>query len=213
MTEIRRGSLEDVPAVARCLASAFSTDPVASFIFPDPDRRAAGLERFFALQLRRSYLPRGEAWVAGDAEAAALWVPPDALAPRLADVLAHLSLVTTLGARVIATRRLARLLASYHPRTRHWYLGTIGTLPHRQGRGVGTALMEPVLARCDASGLPAYLECSRLENVAFYARQGFGVERQVVVPDGGPPLWLMWRPPLSRRPAREDLDGGDGARG
>ena len=48
-----------------------------------------------------------------------------------------------------------------HPREPHHYLALIGTDPAHQGRGIGTALLEPVLARCDAEGLPAYLESSK----------------------------------------------------
>ena len=60
--------------------------------------------------------------------------------------------------------------------------------------GEEAASFGPVLARCDADNLPAYLECSREENVAFYARHGFACSGEVRLP-GGPPLWLMWRVP------------------
>ena len=53
------------------------------------------------------------------------------------------------------------LFEKKHPTQPHWYLGILGTDTVHQGKGVGSALMQPILERCDAEGLPAYLESSR----------------------------------------------------
>jgi ribosomal protein S18 acetylase RimI-like enzyme len=196
--EVRRALPEDVPGLAASLARAFADDPVASYIFPDGSLRETGLRRFFTLQLRHNYLPRGEVYTTSERDGAALWLPPSPEPARFSDVLAHAPLVSLLAGRFLATRRLARMLVAHHPQNRHYYLGTLGTDPLHQGRGVASALLQPVLAHCDSSATPAYLECSRLENVAFYARHGFTVTCEVLAPDGGPPLWLMWRRPLQR---------------
>ncbi len=156
----------------------------------------AGLRRFFALQLRRNYLPRGLVFVvrAGQ-EGAAMWLPPARDDPARVDLGTSVALATVLGMRLFAMRRLALALAAYRPTEPHWYLGTIGIEPRRQRQGLGTALLTPVLERCDAEREIAYLECSRAENLAFYARLGFRVTDQVAVAFGGPTLWLMVRPP------------------
>jgi hypothetical protein len=52
-----------------------------------------------------------------------------------------------------------------------------------------------VLERCDAEGLPSYLETQRRANIPFYKRFGFSLQGEVTVLDS-PPLWLMWREPL-----------------
>ena len=192
---MRRGRLEDVASLSQSLARAFKDDPIASYIFPEPERRTEYLRRFFTLQLRHNYLPRGEVFTTDAQQAASLWMPPRARPPRLRDRLAHVWFAPLLGERLSATRRLTQLLEANHPVVPHYYLGTLGTDPAHQGRGLGTALLGPVLARCDDAGLPIYLECSLLENVAFYARQGFRVTAEVHAPDAGPPLWLMWREP------------------
>ena len=74
------------------------------------------------------------------------------------------------------------------------YLSIIGTDPAAQGRGVGSALLEPVLRQCDEDGIPAYLESSKERNVAYYARHGFRVRDELTLPRG-PRMWLMWREP------------------
>jgi hypothetical protein len=43
--------------------------------------------------------------------------------------------------------------------------------------------------------MPAYLETATEENVGFYARHGFEVQRRLDLPGGAPPLWLLWRTP------------------
>jgi predicted N-acetyltransferase YhbS len=71
----------------------------------------------------------------------------------------------------------------------------IGTDPAHQGSGVGSALINAVLDRCDAEGLPAYLESSKAANVPYYARFGFVEQDAIDLPAGGPQMWPMWREP------------------
>ncbi len=82
-----------------------------------------------------------------------------------------------------------------HPHAPHWYLLGLGVDPDLQGKGIGTQLMAPVLERCDREGTPAYLESSKERNVPLYERNGFRVTEEFRVPNGGPPIWMMWRDP------------------
>ena len=88
-------------------------------------------------------------------------------------------------------------MESKHPRQPHWYLATLGTAVEQQGKGVGSALMRPVLEHCDAEGIPCYLESSKERNVPFYRRHGFEVVEEVPLPGDGPMLWTMWREPTA----------------
>lgn len=180
--------------IAEMLARAFEDDPVSEYLFPDAAARRDALRRFFDVQLQWNYVRRGEVWVEADRHGAALWMPPEPVAPGLAELRVHLGLFGVLRSRLAAARRLARLLAARHPRERHYYLGTLGTEPAWQGQGIGSALLAPVLRACDVASVPAYLESSREENVAFYRARGFAVV-DTVAPEGGPTLWLMWRRP------------------
>lgn len=202
MADVREATTADVATIAKTLARAFVSDPVAAYIFPGASRRESRLRRFFALQLRHNYLRRGEVYTVPDGSAsgcsaAALWLPPDPAGLGPVHAIAHAPLIPLLAGigTFASTRRLSLMLVTHHPRIPHYYLGTIGTDPALQGRGAGSALLAHVLDRCDAERLPAYLECSKLENVAFYADHGFVVSQQVVAPGMGPKLWLMWREP------------------
>lgn len=63
-----------------------------------------------------------------------------------------------------------------HPREPHWYLALLATDPSVQGRGLGTALLAPVLEQCAREGIPVYTrdpeEGKRLLVRAFGLRRG-----------------------------------------
>ena len=83
------------------------------------------------------------------------------------------------------------------PEAPHWHLPFLGVSPEHQGHGLGSALMRPILERCDRERIPAYLEASTPRNRALYLRHGFVVLNEMRLPDGGPPLWRMWREPVA----------------
>ena len=78
----------------------------------------------------------------------------------------------------------------------HWYLAVLGTDPSAQGQGLGSAVLAPVLQRCDEDGVGAYLESSKESNIAFYSRHGFRLTGEVHLLKG-PQMWKMWRDPRS----------------
>jgi ribosomal protein S18 acetylase RimI-like enzyme len=197
---VRRAISEDVPRIVETLVRAFDDDPVPNFLFRGDRHRRHGLQRFFSIQLRHSYLADGEVWTTPETTGAAMWAPPAKARPGLRDLLHLLPLVPDLlglGREAGTAMRLLQEVEKARPTQDHWYLATIGTAPGHQGRGIGSALLTEVLDRVDREGLPAYLESSKERNVPFYRRHGFEVTREIRLSDA-PPLWLMWREPTSR---------------
>ena len=127
-------------------------------------------------------------------EAAALWSAPKQWKVTGFDVVREAPTALLFGRRLPLAFRYLQEMEKAHPREPHWYLGVLGTDPLHQGKGLGTAVMAPVLQRCDSNGVGAYLESSKEANVPFYERHGFRVTRELTVP-GGPTEWLMWRDP------------------
>jgi GNAT superfamily N-acetyltransferase len=76
----------------------------------------------------------------------------------------------------------------------HWYLAILGVDPLFQRSGAGTALLRPVLDRCDREATVAYLETQKPENVPWYGRHGFEVVETLEV-RGCPPMWTLLREP------------------
>jgi len=195
MVEVRRADIADIPAVAEALTRSFFDDPVMTYIVPERNRHVR-LRNFFASEIRYLTLPSGEAYTTDDpVMGGALWAPPNKWKPAWpALVRSAPSFLRAIGGRLRAATNLMSVVDKKHPRTPHWYLSTLGSAPEFQRKGVGSALLQPVLDRCDTEGVPAYLESSKEVNVPFYRRHGFEVTEEVSVP-GGPTLWLMWREP------------------
>jgi len=190
---VRRAGPADIAALSSAIARAFYDDPVLSWTFPDDQRRLAQAEAFFSLRLR-AMVPDGEVYTVEDQSAGALWAPPDRWKVGFLDSLRLVRLLPWHG--LGRTIRGFTAIEAAHPKTPpHYYLAVLGTEPAAQGRGLGSALLAPVLADCDELGIGAYLESSKETNIAFYARHGFRVTGEVDLPDG-PRVWLMWRDPV-----------------
>lgn len=190
---MRRVVEEDVAVLARVLARAFYDDPPARWLIPDDRKRLPRLEHWFTLALAELYLPYGHCYTTDELAGAALWVPP----PR--PPLGPAALVRLLphGFRIFGVylpRNLIALRGSdvKHPREPHYYLPFMGVDPKRQGEGLGTELMDPVLRRCDHDRSLAYLEASSPRNRRLYERHGFRVTADARL-GSGPPIWPMVR--------------------
>ncbi|MHB8245667.1 MAG: GNAT family N-acetyltransferase [Acidimicrobiales bacterium] len=196
---VRPAEAPDVPVLSSCLARAFEDDPVSRYLFPAEHSHLRRLERYFRWQFKHVFIPRGEAWTTEDLVGASLWIPPRRRPPPAFEAMGQLvSIIGILGRQTSRALRLLEELETVHPNTTHCYLGTIGTDPDRQRSGVGSSLMRVVLDRLDRTGMPAYLESSKEENLSFYRRHGFEVTGEIgSVPGGIPRIWLMWRDPRS----------------
>jgi GNAT superfamily N-acetyltransferase len=193
---VRKASTIDVPRLATALAKAFHEDPVFVWLFPNDTERLRRSERGFALYLRKMFLPQGESYAADDCRGAALWLPPGKwhLSP-LAQLRLLPGMVRAMGPRLPHVLRALDTIESVHPRTPHHYLAFVGVEPKLQGKGIGTALLRPILDRCDRQRTAAYLEATTARNRAFYLRLGFEVTAEFRYPKGGPPSCQMWREP------------------
>jgi GNAT superfamily N-acetyltransferase len=193
---VRKATLDDVPELAKALALAFDGDPPMQWFLPDPATRVERARRLFDVMLRRVHLARDHCYTTDDLAGGALWVPPGSWRLGVVEQVALLpGMLRVFGRGLGRAQRGLSVMESGHPRERHFYLDSLGVVPERQGRGLGSALMRPVLERCDADGVPAYLNAGSVRSRDLYRRHGFAVTEEFSLPDGGPPLWRMWREP------------------
>ena len=189
--EVRTATPGDREALATALARAFWDDPVMTWLMGrDPVDR---LRHFFRAELGQYLRGPNEVLTSPGREGAALWAPPGRWRTGWLDVV-RATPSMTLALRLHLPRALRALstIERVHPREPHWYLAVLGTEPAAQGRGIGAALVEPILERCDQAGLAAYLESSKEQNVPYYQRFGFKVTGEIALPNG-PTVWSMWR--------------------
>jgi GNAT superfamily N-acetyltransferase len=192
----RLATIDDLPVVVAVAAAAFQDDPVMSWVFQDPSTRPARLQGLFSMPASDMLRGGGEVHVCDDASVA-LWRDPsfehgglresddDTTATAIADFTdGELERLMVMGAT----------LAANHPHEPHWFLNVLGTEPSRQGQGLGAHVLAPVLDRCDADGVRAYLDSTNPRNRPFYRRLGFVDSGEIPLP-GGPSLEAMWRDP------------------
>ncbi len=214
---------DEAHELSRTLAAAFFDDPVMHWVLPDPRRRRELLPGYCGLDVL-DVLDNGVAMATTDHAAVGLWATPDPppetrghddATPTTATPKGYGKDATPPNDRAALTSELERVTEEYHPAacalfdlmkqhrptTPHYYLALLGTRPEHQGRGLGSALLAPVLTRCDGEGAPAYTESSNPRNIRLYERHGFEVIDELTLPDG-PPLWPMWREPrIEERPS------------
>ena len=78
----------------------------------------------------------------------------------------------------------------------HFYLSALGVEPERQGEGIGTALVQPVLARADQrAARPPTSRPRPGRNVLLYERLGFSVVEELTLPRTDVHGWLLLRRP------------------
>jgi GNAT superfamily N-acetyltransferase len=188
---IRTATIAEQKYITASLVLAFASDPVARWMYPDSYQYLTHFPHFVQVFSSKA-LAQATAYCIDGYAGAALWLPPgvepDAELPI---ELLQRSIFESEQADVFAIREQ---MARYHPQQPHWYLPMMGVEPTQQGKGYGSALMQPVLVECDRDRIPAYLGASKPANVQFYERHGFKVLDTVQV-GASPPIFPMLRQP------------------
>jgi GNAT superfamily N-acetyltransferase len=193
---VRKVTPGDVPRLAVSLARAFDGDPPMRWFLRDDERRVELARQMFEVMLRTVHLARDGCYTTDDVIGGALWVPPGRWQLGFLQQLKLLpGMIRVFGRDLPRAQRGLTVMDSGHPRKPHWYLDSLGVEPLWQGKGVGSALMAPVLQICDRERTAAYLNAGSPRSRELYRRHGFEVMEEFRLPDGGPPLWRMWREP------------------
>jgi len=198
--QLRRATAADVPQLSRVLAAAFHHDPVFEWLMPVERARPQGLQKFFEIELHTLGLARGSVWTTTELHGGAITTEPGSWRlPLRVQALHSLAFARAFGVRLPRAALLLQRVELRHVRETHHYFPAIGVAPECQGRGLGTQLMAPTLERCDADGLPSYLEASTARNAALYQRLGFRTIRELSY-GHGQTLRLMLRAPKAATP-------------
>jgi ribosomal protein S18 acetylase RimI-like enzyme len=193
----RLATADDVTRLAGVLADAFINDPVYTWLLRGSLRLKPRLRTMFAAEMEQYVLPNGgSVWTTSGYDGAVTELPPGAWEmPKSATGKEALRWVRAFGTRLPLAIRVQGAMEQRHLREPHFYVRTVGVRTALQGRGVGSALMQPTLQRANSAGLPTYIEASSERSAALYERLGFVHLEVLELPEGGPPVWLMRRPP------------------
>jgi len=188
----------DIPELAGVLTRAFTHDPFYSFLAGDAPERNGRMRDGWEGILRFASAKLAETYTTDDLAGAAVWLPPGYGGPSVLDSLR----LTPAMTRLAGWRRIRTVTSAidalerrrkHHAPGPHFYLSALGVEPDRQGTGLGSALLQPVLDRCRRLRIPAYLETATARNVLLYERLGFGVVEELTIPNSDVRGWLMLR--------------------
>ena len=179
----------DLEPLISVMVLAFAADPVARWMYRDPQRYLGYFGRFIRAFAGKAFSTRTARRIDGNL-GGALWLPPG-VKPDEDAIAAILEESVPPDVKADANAMFGAMAAD-HPRDPHWYLPTIGIEPDLHGKGLGSALLTEGLSRCDPEHMPAYLESSNSANMPLYQRFGFEV-LGVIRAGHSPPMVPMLR--------------------
>jgi ribosomal protein S18 acetylase RimI-like enzyme len=172
------------------LVLAFSTDPVARWMYDDPHQYLLSIPRLFRALGTSSFEARA-AQRTSDGLGVALWLPPgihgeDGL---LEAVIAE----SMVGEKQTEVAAIFERTEQYRPIEPHWYLSLIGVEALHRNSGCGAALLRHRLRQCDRERHRAYLWSSNPRNTTLYQRHGFEILGTIQI-GSSPSIFPMLRP-------------------
>jgi GNAT superfamily N-acetyltransferase len=188
---------DDLDVLAQVIAAAFHDLASSRWLIADPATRRKIFPGYFRLLLEHA-LDSGLVYTTPHRTAAALWLPISDTEGPADGYDARLAAVT--GPWADRFRAFDATLDRHHPAgIPHQHLAILAVRPDRQHRGTGTSLLHSGHEILDHTGSPVYLEASSARARDLYLAYGYALRPGVPfhLPDGGPPLWPMWREPAA----------------
>lgn len=195
---IRLATASDADVIAQLMIKVFDEDPLMNWFFRKDNKRAQGQKVFYDFVIKSYCLPQHLSWVTDDLQGAALWIPSEKWEPGFLMQISMASvIIRAFGLRnSLMKLRERQKIDTRHPKQAHYYLSCLGVNRDLRGRGIGTALLEPMLYRSDNEGRGCYLETTLERSVSFYQRFGFSVTETLLIGPEKIKVWLMWRNPI-----------------
>jgi GNAT superfamily N-acetyltransferase len=187
---------------AAVVAAAFYDYPMFKFYFPDPKRRTRYLPWYLENVLNCA-LRYGEVYTTPDISGVIFTLPPGHTKISEWEYIQNGFLLTpfllgfqnykqSMDCEYFVGATHEKLLKN-RP---HIYLWGLVVDPAYQAKGIGNALMQPLLGKADTQKLPVYLETHDEKNVAYYQRSGFYLIHTDRIPKHELPIWCMLREPV-----------------
>jgi ribosomal protein S18 acetylase RimI-like enzyme len=194
--EIRKAISRDVDVLVPVLARAFQPQPLTRWLLGSGRNALLKGERLMALELEKA-LSFDLTYTTLDRRGAALWHPPDKKIDLWRELVWNINsaAVMSIGPRSVSHLITGCQLALLQPRGHLFYLAILGVDPDSQGKGIGSALLEPGIQVCNQFNTPAYLVTDTQDAVRFYHRHGFRVRNKVPAFRADLTFWVMWRDP------------------
>jgi GNAT superfamily N-acetyltransferase len=186
---MRLATLADADRVKHILLVSFRNDPQVNWLLEE-SKNPLKLNVLIDYVVDQT-LRRGEIYLSDSNDAVALWDSDRNEKMSLHSIYRNLAFLIQIGIkpvmRILKSEGIVHKNFIRFPRFCHLYL--IGVLPEAQGKGLASALMNPMMQRMKEQSIPAFLETANLRNVEIYKKKGFSVFQTLTI--GKHSLFLM----------------------
>jgi GNAT superfamily N-acetyltransferase len=190
-----------VKRASEVLAASFFDYPMFTFYFPDIKRRTRYLPWYFQ-NILNCALRYGKVYTTPEISGVIFTLPPDHIKISMWEYIQNGFLLTPilLGFRnykqsMDCERFVGNTQEKLLSNRPHYYLWGLAVNPSQKSKGIGAALMQPVLKKADTQNLPIYLETHAEKNVSYYQKNGFGLIHTAKIPKYDLPIWCILREP------------------
>jgi len=170
---MRRATLADVDLVKRILLVSFKNDPHVNWLLEE-SRNKSKLNVLVDYVVQQT-LRKGEIYLSDDNNAVALWDFERNEKMSLHYIWRTLAFVIRIGIKSVVriVKSEAYVHNNCHKLPQYCHLYMIGVLPEAQGKGLASALMNPMIQKMKEKSIPIFLETANLRNVDIYKKKRF----------------------------------------
>ena len=188
---MKKASLEDKSIVVNILSKSFINDPHMNWLLEESKNKNK-LKIIMGYVFEES-VARGTVYINDDNTAAVLWNSEKKEAISFQYIYRNLSFLFRVGIRVtIRCLKTDKLIYDQYPKnSKYCQLYLIGVLPEEQGKGLASALMNPMIEDMRKKNISMHLETANPKNVKIYKKKGFTIFKTLQL--GSNTLYLMSR--------------------
>ena len=192
----------DIPQAVICLKDAFKDDPLWAEVFRTDPHKDKSLSGFFTIPLLYG-MKFGKVYATSpQIEGVAVWVPGKYANMTSWGMLRCGALQYGMKMGKDSIRNLSIISRQLGPDRKrlmkdepYIYLTMIGIRSGKQGKGLGSKIMNTIKEECDREGVHLYLETEKEDNLPFYEKHGLMVLQKIVFEKINQPMWEMARKP------------------
>ena len=180
---MRRATLADVDLIKRILLVSFKNDPHVNWLLEESKNK-------LKLNLLIDYvvhqtLRKGEIYLSDENNAVALWDFERNEKMSFHSIWRNLAFLIRIGIKSVVRilKSEAHVRTNFHKYPRYCHLYMIGVLPEAQGKGLASALMNPMIQRMKEVSIPVFLETANPRNVDIYKKKGFKTFETLAIGD------------------------------
>lgn len=176
---MRKAGHEDKDIVVNILSKSFRNDPHINWLLEES--KSQNKLKIIMEYVFEESLGKGEIYLNDYNTATALWNFEKKERFSIQYILRNFSFLFRIGLRTtIRILKTDRLTYNQYPKNKKYcQLYLIGVLPEVQGKGLASALMNPMIEDMKKNFIPVHLETANPKNVEIYKKKGFNIFHKI----------------------------------